>query len=282
MLYLKMTRRRRPAGMPSSALPCCRTRKIGRVFHARLAWMLIFLFTDRPGAVANVGVEAMVEVPGGCECSPFSGNQGGCCTDGQNTCGNWFESAICGIDTHKDEPFCCNSKFSSSCCSTSACTAGCRDSAKGHCTCKAQSQSLAAIGFNRSTAKRALALLAASQCDTPSISRWVCAACTSVAPVNINVTEADGHLAYTGFDPENGVIFLAFRGSLTFKDWMSDLDAIKQSAYHEVCSFPHASAAQRLILCNCGPYCSSIAQNARCTRVFLTHFCLYALGSLPP
>lgn len=168
-----------------------------------------------------------------CTCSPFSGNFGGCCS---GTSHDECSSAFSGHRTCTAKiPVCCSSAFSTVCCAAgSSCTAGCRNSLQGKCDCKAE-PTAAAVNFSESEALHTLGYNAASQCNADAIANWSCAACPSKSRLlEINVTEADGHLAYVGYDAELHNIQVVLRGSLSIKDWLDNLDFVKESAYESL------------------------------------------------
>ena len=182
----------------------------------------------------HINVSVVEDADDGCVCSAFSGNPDGCCTDkgGHETCHTWFTDEPCGTGTRGK--YCCNSDFTSKCCDVNACTGGCRNSLQGSCDCKAQ-QSFEAVGFNESLAVRSLAFNAASQCDAAALRAWACAACpNSTRLVDVNITDAEGHVAYAGYDAARDAVVVVFRGSLSVQDWIDNLDILKVAAYAEL------------------------------------------------
>ena len=62
---------------------------------------------------------------------------------------------------------------------------------------------------------------------------WNCTACAGQGQplTDINVTTADGHLAYVGWDHEKSRIQVVLRGSTSISDWIKNLDYFKTPAY---------------------------------------------------
>lgn len=146
-----------------------------------------------------------------CTCSNFSGNPDGCCTGADRSCHSWFSHATCGGDT----PYCCTSNFDSKCCAADACTGGCRNSLNGKCDCKAQ-PTYADVHYDESMALHLLALNAASQCANSDLTAWTCKACPARDKLDsIDIIEAEGHLAYVGYDAPHDRLAIIFRGSLS-------------------------------------------------------------------
>ena len=152
-----------------------------------------------------------------CTCSPFSGNEGSCCTVG-DTCSHWGSSPLTCTGANS---VCCNSDFSSNCCpSGSGCTQGCRNSFLGPCDCLP----LRPSSYDESSALYSLRFVAASQCEPEKglNETWSCDACPASTPLReVTVVQEKGHQCLVGFDGEKFVV--AFRGSLSFEDWMADL-----------------------------------------------------------
>jgi len=91
------------------------------------------------------------------------------------------------------------------------------------------------VGFNESLAVRSLAFNAASQCDAAALRAWACAACpNSTRLVDVNITDAEGHVAYAGYDAARDAVVVVFRGSLSVQDWIDNLDILKVAAYAEL------------------------------------------------
>mmetsp|Transcript_18955 Transcript_18955/g.35173 ORF Transcript_18955/g.35173 Transcript_18955/m.35173 type:complete len:362 (+) Transcript_18955:70-1155(+) len=161
-----------------------------------------------------------------CTCSPFSGNPSSCCPSSTDICSHWGGSKTCKGDT----PVCCNSDFDSVCCpENSGCTQGCRDSMLGECTCVPFRNTTT---YNEQSALNSLVYVAASQCSPSSglNDTWSCTACPPSYPLTgVNVVSNDGHAVLTGYDGEN--IIVAFRGSLSLRDWISDAENAVLTTY---------------------------------------------------
>jgi pimeloyl-ACP methyl ester carboxylesterase len=177
-----------------------------------------------------VAASALLDIAStNCSCSPFSGNMGGCCSGAmKDECSSAFSHHSCNSST----PVCCASDFSTTCCSAgSACSGGCRNTLEGSCHCKTQPTS-AAVGYNATAALHVLGFSAAAQCSSEAILAWNCTACPAASPLeSINVTRADGHLAYVGYDAPLQRIQVVLRGSLSIQDWLNNLDFLKEEAY---------------------------------------------------
>jgi len=153
-----------------------------------------------------------------CQCSPFSGNQASCCSGADKQfCGSAFQKHACTAE----KPVCCTSDFGGACCSQgSTCSPGCRDSIHGGCRCIEQ-PSLAASGFDLANATHVLGFSAAAECPATDIQAWNCTACKGQGSglSNINVTTAQGHLAYVGWDEAKGRIQVRRRFPYLYHIW---------------------------------------------------------------
>ena len=205
------------------------TRNIGGAVQAhRVAVLIFFILFSSLNIIICAG---NLLSDGSCSCSPWSGNQGSCCSGSAgNFCGSAFSKKQCGDAT----PVCCTSDFGSACCKVGeACSPGCRNTLKGSCGCLSQ-PSLDSVGWNRTHALRQLSFSAAAQCAANDIVRWNCTACVGKPLQEVAVVQNNSHLAFTAWDDAEKSIVVVLRGSLSIQDWLNNLNYFKTPAYGDL------------------------------------------------